>query len=1371
MPVDDRSRHVERSRKKWARLGQCKDYKGWLLVITSLASLLLAGALPGHGATLKEISGALETGPSHTERVDAIPPTSTARYAVRSRVAEIAGRVKTPGSDVSFAPDTAPTGVTLTAPTGGEIWAGGQPYSITWTVTDTIGLPPTPITLSVSYDGGTAWNTLATNLPDTGSYIWTTPGTVNTNQALVQVEVTNLEGGGGSDRSDAPFTIDSDPPAAPLDLTADPAGWTNIANFSVTWINPPDLSPIAGAWYKLDTPPATPRDGTYIIGATTIAGIRPTTDGAHPIYVWLQDTLDRANQHAYATTTLSLDRTPPPPPYNLSGSPARRWTNTNSFTETWLNPPDISGIVGAYYRLDEPGSYPTDGTFVSTTNTLTNIAVTGDGKHDLYLWLVDGAGNVSHLNRNVDPQVFWYDGTPPTSTVLLNPPLPSSGWYSTTVSVAFQGQDAPGGSGLDGVIHRIDEGPWDDAPTVQVADEGPHTIRYYAKDVAGNRDVTQELQLALDLTPPAVTLTAARPPEPTGWYTASVAFTLAVTDTLSGSPVGYYRLDSGAWQTADHFQVASEGTHVIEYYGQDHAGNRSAVATLQARMDTMPPTTAYLIEGVQGQNGWYRSPLSIRLIAADSGSGVAATYYRVNYGPWQTGTLFPLTGDGSYVLSFYSVDVAGNVESSFPVQVKVDTAAPGTPIAVEVSPATWNRLNRFSAQWANPTDLSGIAGAYYRLDSEPTSPADGTFSPQINRLDAITVPDEGIHRLFLWLRDVAGNADHQNRVETPPLRYDATPPSTTAAVQGVSGTNGWYRSPVTITLRAADLLSGVARLSYRLDEGEWHSTTAATALLNILTSGKHVLECAAEDAAGNAETIHRMTVWIDTDPPAAPIGLRAEPVGWQHYNSFRLVWTAPLDQSGIAGAYVKFGAPPENRTDGVFHAGSELVEGLQVPGEGKHDVYVWLRDRAGNSDHGTAVALPAALWYDVTSPVTAVTQTGPLGLRGWYLGPVSFVMSATDSASGLAAIRYQVNDGAWTTGASLTLEADGMHVVRITSVDVAGNEELTQVFSVNIDRQPPLARMGTLSRYQRQPSFDVSWQGSDPMPGSGLASFDVQVRDGYAGAWQAWFTRTTETRARFTGQRGHSYFFRVAARDVAGNRQPFTGDETYAVVETVLNGSFDTGNFSQWTAGGELFKAVIPAPGPFGSSALVARLGSEDYGPSLIDPGAVPVGSARILQMIRVPDLGQMPHPTLTFWYRVLSYDVMYSKTYQRWQDTLDVDLYDQAGQLLAQLVRAGNPTDVYGQEKPYDTGWKWATVDLRPYAGQTVHLAFSNWNRVDNLYNTWSYVDDIRVLNWPLYNSYLSFVAGGGGSGGTAAATEQPDEANPPAVPGDSKR
>jgi hypothetical protein len=46
-------------------------------------------------------------------------------------------------------------------------------------------------------------------------------------------------------------------------------------------------------------------------------------------------------------------------------------------------------------------------------------------------------------------------------------------------------------------------------------------------------------------------------------------------------------------------------------------------------------------------------------------------------------------------------------------------------------------------------------------------------------------------------------------------------------------------------------------------------------------------------------------------------------------------------------------------------------------------------------------------------------------------------------------------------------------------------------------------------------------------------------------------------------------------------------------------------------------------------------------------------------------------------------------------------------------------------------------TLSLSPYAGASVILRLSNSNRIDGLNNTWTYVDNVRVVNQPLHYFY----------------------------------
>ena len=89
-----------------------------------------------------------------------------------------------------------------------------------------------------------------------------------------------------------------------------------------------------------------------------------------------------------------------------------------------------------------------------------------------------------------------------------------------------------------------------------------------------------------------------------------------------------------------------------------------------------------------------------------------------------------------------------------------------------------------------------------------------------------------------------------------------------------------------------------------------------------------------------------------------------------------------------------------------------------------------------------------------------------------------------------------------------------------------------------IDRTPPAGCSISSPATAGASSFAVSWFYDDRRSGvasSGVAGYDVQVRDG-AGSWTGWQSGVTSTSASYSGAlNSHSYGFRVRARDHAGN--------------------------------------------------------------------------------------------------------------------------------------------------------------------------------------------------------------------------------------------
>ncbi|MEN8219092.1 MAG: hypothetical protein ABFS56_22525 [Pseudomonadota bacterium] len=66
-------------------------------------------------------------------------------------------------------------------------------------------------------------------------------------------------------------------------------------------------------------------------------------------------------------------------------------------------------------------------------------------------------------------------------------------------------------------------------------------------------------------------------------------------------------------------------------------------------------------------------------------------------------------------------------------------------------------------------------------------------------------------------------------------------------------------------------------------------------------------------------------------------------------------------------------------------------------------------------------------------------------------------------------------------------------------------------------------------------TLTLRWNGEDS--GSGIAYYNIYMRDGQNGEWQHWIEKTTETHAKFTGEKGQTYQFYSMATDNVGHQE------------------------------------------------------------------------------------------------------------------------------------------------------------------------------------------------------------------------------------------
>ncbi|MDH7475680.1 MAG: DUF5107 domain-containing protein [Anaerolineae bacterium] len=158
-------------------------------------------------------------------------------------------------------------------------------------------------------------------------------------------------------------------------------------------------------------------------------------------------------------------------------------------------------------------------------------------------------------------------------------------------------------------------------------------------------------------------------------------------------------------------------------------------------------------------------------------------------------------------------------------------------------------------------------------------------------------------------------------------------------------------------------------------------------------------------------------------------------------------------------------------------------------------------------------------------------STAQVGVHGTRpLTHTHVVLWRTGDAQPLLVQQLSTLGPAHPFSATTTTDAPASQLV-LTYLDDA--EGLLATTATALDRTRPTSIMSALPPYTTTTAFPVAWSGTDM--GSCVLDYDVQFKDGYEGVWTDWLTQTQSTSAIFSGQDGHTYFFRSRARDVFGN--------------------------------------------------------------------------------------------------------------------------------------------------------------------------------------------------------------------------------------------
>jgi hypothetical protein len=336
------------------------------------------------------------------------------------------------------------------------------------------------------------------------------------------------------------------------------------------------------------------------------------------------------------------------------------WVKTSSVTFS-LNATDgigNSGVKATYWRLNKTGAYTAG----------TSSSVTLEGTTTVEYYSIDNANN-TEASKVATIQI---DRSGPT---LSSNRLPA---YSSAATIRIAASDLM--SGVASMSYRLDAAlTTTTVNAVSAVNVGPvsgtgaHTLTFSAADAVGN---TSSSVVTFTIDPTAPTTTIAYTPStyvPSTWSSSIVSFSLTATDTPTGSGLAgiRFRVDGSAAATyTAPYAVSTDGTHTIDFWSVDIAGNKENTQTVTVKVDRTKPSST------SDAKASYLSPASIAITPTDAHSGVANTYWSIDGALATAGTTAMTSVAGTHTLDFWAVDAAGNKEDTHTVVFHV-TGQPG----------------------------------------------------------------------------------------------------------------------------------------------------------------------------------------------------------------------------------------------------------------------------------------------------------------------------------------------------------------------------------------------------------------------------------------------------------------------------------------------------------------------------------------------------------------------------------------------------------------------------------------------------------------------------------------------------------------------
>jgi hypothetical protein len=206
--------------------------------------------------------------------------------------------------------------------------------------------------------------------------------------------------------------------------------------------------------------------------------------------------------------------------------------------------------------------------------------------------------------------------------------------------------------------------------------------------------------------------------------------------------------------------------------------------------------------------------------------------------------------------------------------------------------------------------------------------------------------------------------------------------------------------------------------------------------------------------------------------------------------------------------------------------------------DGLKTVLLKVIDGAGNPGPGTS----DSIIMDTSNPITRLRINGQGGENGWFTSDVYIELETLYKTDDLDSIKFRINNQSWMGYTQpILINDDGYFTLEYFGMDLYGNQERPNKYTVKIDSNPPVNLSLIINKGKKFTATNdvvLNISSIDDLSGCWMMSLN---EDGET--WESWIEYIENTSYNFSGDDGlRSLFLQV--KDQAGNIADETGFDT-----------------------------------------------------------------------------------------------------------------------------------------------------------------------------------------------------------------------------------